>query len=90
MMSCRRPQRVPDDVERVLDGVRRRPESPWWVNDGIAERVHAVLVVIPGSISTKYEGGQREARDHQRVRTVSAWPDDSSAADGGHAQAETG
>ncbi|MCU0250537.1 MAG: AMP-binding protein [Vicinamibacterales bacterium] len=66
----------PDDVERVLDGVPGVRESAVvGVKDGSGERVHAVLVVDPGA---DLDGITRAANatlaDHQRVRTVSAWP----------------
>jgi long-chain acyl-CoA synthetase len=66
----------PDDVERVLDGVPGVRESAVvGVVDGSGERVHAVLVVDPG---VDLEGITRTANaalaDHQRIRTVSAWP----------------
>jgi len=66
----------PDDVERVLDGLAGVRESAVvGVVDGSGERVHAVLVVDPG---VDLEGTTRTANaalaDHQRIRTVSAWP----------------
>ena len=66
----------PDDVERVLDGVPGVRESAVvGVKDASGERVHAVLVVDPGA---DLDGITRAANatlaDHQRVRTVSAWP----------------
>ena len=66
----------PDDVERVLDGVPGVRESAVvGVTDASGERVHAVLVVDPGA---DLDGITRAANatlgDHQRVRTVSAWP----------------
>jgi long-chain acyl-CoA synthetase len=68
----------PDDVERVLDGVPGVRESAVvGVNDGSAERVHAVLVVDPGiDLDAVTRAANAKLADHQRVRTVSAWPDD--------------
>jgi long-chain acyl-CoA synthetase len=66
----------PEDVERVLDeqpGVRE--SAVVGAIDGAQERVHAVLVLDPG---TGMDGVIREAnarlQDHQRIRTSSVWP----------------
>jgi long-chain acyl-CoA synthetase len=66
----------PEDVERVLDeqpGVRE--SAVVGAVDGAQERVHAVLLVHPG---TDVDGVIREAnarlQDHQRIRTSSIWP----------------
>jgi len=66
----------PEDVERVLDeqpGVRE--SAVVGAIDAAQERVHAVLVVDPG---TDIDAVIREAnvrlQDHQRVRTWSIWP----------------
>ena len=66
----------PEDVERVLDeqpGVRE--SAVVGAIEGAQERVHAVLVVDPG---TNADAVIREAnaklQDHQRVRSSSLWP----------------
>jgi long-chain acyl-CoA synthetase len=66
----------PEDVERVLNelpGVRE--SAVVGVAEGAQERVHAVVVVDPG---TDLNGLVREAnaqlQDHQRIRTISEWP----------------
>ncbi len=66
----------PEDVERVLDeqpGVRE--SAVVGAIDGAQERVHAVLVLDPG---TDMDAVIREAnaklQDHQRIRTSSLWP----------------
>jgi long-chain acyl-CoA synthetase len=66
----------PDDVERVLDGVPGVRESAVvGVKDGSGERVHAVLVVEPGAeLDEIARLANAKLADHQRVRTVSAWP----------------
>jgi long-chain acyl-CoA synthetase len=66
----------PDDVERVLDGVPGVRESAVvGVKDGSGERVHAVLVVDPGAdLDQVTRAANAKLADHQRVRTVSAWP----------------
>jgi len=66
----------PDDVERVLDAVPGVRESAVvGVADGSGERVHAVVLADPG---VDLEGITRAANaalaDHQRIRTISAWP----------------
>jgi long-chain acyl-CoA synthetase len=68
----------PEDVERVLDGLPGVRESAVvGVAQGAEERVHAVLVIEPG---TDMQMIAREAnarlQDHQRVRALSAWPGD--------------
>jgi long-chain acyl-CoA synthetase len=66
----------PEDVEHVLNelpGVRE--SAVVGVTEGGQERVHAVLVVEPG---TDVGGVVREAnarlQDHQRIRGASVWP----------------
>jgi long-chain acyl-CoA synthetase len=68
----------PDDVERVLDAMPGVRESAVvGVKDGSAERVHAVLVVDPGTdLDEVTRAANAKLADHQRVRTVSAWSDD--------------
>jgi long-chain acyl-CoA synthetase len=68
----------PDDVERVLDGVPGvREAAVVGVTDGSGERVHAVLVVDPGAdLDGIARAANAKLADHQRVRTVSAWPGD--------------
>ena len=66
----------PDDVERVLDAVPGVRESAVvGIADGSGERVHAVVLADPG---VDLEGITRAANaalaDHQRIRTISAWP----------------
>jgi long-chain acyl-CoA synthetase len=66
----------PEDVERVLDELAGVRESAVvGVAEGAQERVHAVVVLEPGS---EPEAIVRDAnvrlQDHQRVRTVSVWP----------------
>jgi long-chain acyl-CoA synthetase len=66
----------PEDVERVLDDLPGVRESAVvGVTHGAEERVHAVLVIDPG---TDVEAIVREAntrlQDHQRIRAASAWP----------------
>jgi long-chain acyl-CoA synthetase len=66
----------PEDVERVLNDIGGVRESAVvGVAQGAEERVHAVLVLAPG---TEPDAVVRAAnallQDHQRVRTASAWP----------------
>ena len=80
----------PDDVERAIDAQAGVRESAvvGSVIDG-QERVHAVLVLEPG---TEAEGVVRAANqqllDHQRIRQFSIWTDRRSAAHRRHAQVE--
>jgi long-chain acyl-CoA synthetase len=68
----------PEDVERALTGVAgvRDAAVVGHVQDG-EERVHAVLVVAPG---TDPHAVMRDANarlgDHQKIRGVSVWPGD--------------
>ena len=66
----------PDDVERVLDAVPGVRESAVvGVKDGSGERVHAVVVVDAGTdLDEVVRSANAALADHQRVRTVSAWP----------------
>ncbi|MEZ5286793.1 MAG: 1-acyl-sn-glycerol-3-phosphate acyltransferase [Vicinamibacterales bacterium] len=65
----------PDDVERVLDGVTGVVESAVVGHqDGASERVHAVLVLEPGTDADAVVGLANAAlQDHQRIRGVSVW-----------------
>jgi long-chain acyl-CoA synthetase len=67
----------PEDVERVLDelpGVRE--SAVVGVTEGLHERVHAVLV-IDATVNPDVIVREANARlqEHQRIRTVSLWPD---------------
>jgi long-chain acyl-CoA synthetase len=65
----------PDDVERVLDAVPGVRESAVvGVDDGVGERVTAVLVVEPG-VAADHVVARANATlaEHQRVRTVLVW-----------------
>ena len=68
----------PEDVEQVLDilpGVRE--SAVVGVAEGAEERVHAVLVMEPGSdVHAIVRAANARLPDHQRVRTASAWPGD--------------
>jgi long-chain acyl-CoA synthetase len=66
----------PEDVERVLDALPGVRESAVvGASEGGQERVHAVLVVEPG---THADAVVRDANthllDHQRIRAASIWP----------------
>lgn len=69
----------PDDVERVIDGVEGVVESAVVAHreaGGSAERVHAVLVLEPGtSPEAVVAAANQQLQDHQRVRGVSVWPE---------------
>jgi long-chain acyl-CoA synthetase len=66
----------PEDVERVLDeqpGVRE--SAVVGAIDGAQERVHAVLVVDPGTdVDAVIRQANTRLQDHQRIRTTSIWP----------------
>jgi long-chain acyl-CoA synthetase len=66
----------PEDVERVLDeqpGVRE--SAVVGAVDGAQERVHAVLLVNPGTdIDAVIRATNARLQDHQRIRTSSVWP----------------
>jgi long-chain acyl-CoA synthetase len=66
----------PEDVERVLDeqpGVRE--SAVVGAVDGAQERVHAVLVLDPGSdMDAVIRAANARLQDHQRIRTSSLWP----------------
>jgi long-chain acyl-CoA synthetase len=65
----------PEDVERVLNDVPGVQESAVvGVAEGAQERVHAVLVVIPGTdVDQVVRAANARLQDHQRVRTASVW-----------------
>ena len=66
----------PEDVERVLDaepGVRE--SAVVGAVEGAQERVHAVLVVDPGTdVDAVIRQSNARLQDHQRIRTSSIWP----------------
>ena len=66
----------PEDVERVLDeqaGVRE--SAVVGAIEGAQERVHAVLVVDPGTdADAVIRAANARLQDHQRIRTSSLWP----------------
>jgi long-chain acyl-CoA synthetase len=66
----------PEDVERVLDdqpGVRE--SAVVGAVNGAQERVHAVLVVEPGTdVDSVIREANARLQDHQRIRTSSIWP----------------
>jgi long-chain acyl-CoA synthetase len=66
----------PEDVERVLDEQRGVRESAVvGAIDGAQERVHAVLVVEPGTdVDAVIREANARLQDHQRIRTSSVWP----------------
>ncbi|MEQ1759791.1 MAG: AMP-binding protein [Vicinamibacterales bacterium] len=66
----------PEDVERVLDDTPGVKESAVvGVTSGTEERVHAVLVVEPGTdAEAVIRLANAQLQDHQRVRNVSVWP----------------
>lgn len=65
----------PDDVERVLDGIPGVRESAVvGVTAGGEERVHAVLVLDPGTEPNEVvRAANAQLQDHQRIRGVSVW-----------------
>ena len=66
----------PEDVERVLDEQPVVRESAVvGAIDGAQERVHAVLVVEPGTdVDAVIREANARLQDHQRIRTASVWP----------------
>jgi len=66
----------PEDVERVLNdfpGVK--DAAVVGVTDGGQERVHAVLLLEPGTRQDDViRAANAKLQDHQRVRTASVWP----------------
>ena len=67
----------PDDVERVVNAQPGVVDSAVvGVTRGGEERVHAVLVVEPGTdVHAVVRGANAALADHQRVRSISVWPD---------------
>jgi long-chain acyl-CoA synthetase len=66
----------PEDVERVVNEVAGVRESAVvGVADDAQERVHAVVVLEPGSDpETIVRQANARLQDHQRIRTISVWP----------------
>ena len=66
----------PEDVERALHEVLGVKESAVvGVAAGAEERVHAVLVLEPGTdVDAVVRGANGRLQDHQRIRTASVWP----------------
>jgi long-chain acyl-CoA synthetase len=63
----------PEDVERVLNGVEGVRESAVVGDD----RVHAVLVLVPGADPDNIvRTANIQLEDHQAIRGVSLWPGD--------------
>lgn len=66
----------PEDVESVLNqqpGVRE--SAVVGVTEGAQERVHAVLLVDPGTDpNAVVRDANAQLQDHQRIRTSSVWP----------------
>ena len=67
----------PDDVERVLNSAKGVVDSAVvGAIDGAVERVHAVLVLDPGSDpETLIRDANATLADHQRIRGFSIWTD---------------
>ena len=67
----------PDDVERVLSAIPGVSESAVvGVDDGVGERVTAVLVVEPGvAADAVVAAANATLAEHQRVRTALVWTD---------------
>ena len=65
----------PEDVERVLNAVAGVKESAVvGIAEGAQERVHAVVVVEPGTdLDQVVRAANAQLQDHQRVRTASLW-----------------
>ena len=80
----------PEDVERALTaepGVKDAAVVGLNVNG--EERVHAVLVLAPGTdADSVVRGANAQLEDHQRVWSTSVWPGRVSAPDGWHAEAQ--
>ena len=66
----------PEDVERVLNALPGVKESAVvGVAEGAQERVHAVVVVEPGTdVDALVRDANARLQDHQRIRTISVWP----------------
>jgi long-chain acyl-CoA synthetase len=67
----------PEDVEKVLNRISGVTDSAVvGVSVGGAERVHAVLVVAPGTnVEAVVRGANRELADHQKIWRALVWPD---------------
>ena len=76
----------PDDVERALNGRKgviesavvgtRATEGSTRATEGTEERVHAVLVLDPGTdAETVIREANAQLADHQRIRSFSIWDD---------------
>jgi len=65
----------PDDVERVLNGVAGvRDSAVVGLSEGGDERVHAVLVLDPGTaVDDVLRQANTHLADHQRIRTAAVW-----------------
>ena len=68
----------PEDVERVLDAVPGVRESAVvGIAEGAQERVHAVVVLEPGTdAEAVVRAANTQLADHQRIRAASTWPGD--------------
>jgi long-chain acyl-CoA synthetase len=66
----------PEDVERVLNEIGGvRDSAVVGVTQGAEERVHAVLVLEPGTDKDAIvREANRHLQDHQRIRAASIWP----------------
>jgi long-chain acyl-CoA synthetase len=66
----------PEDVERVLDAVPGvRDSAVVGVSEGAQERVHAVLLLEPGTdADAVVRAANGQLQDHQRIRSTSVWP----------------
>ena len=66
----------PDDVERAVNAQPGVADSAVvGVTRGGEERVHAVVVVEPGTeVDAVVRGANAALADHQRVRSISVWP----------------
>jgi long-chain acyl-CoA synthetase len=68
----------PEDVERALDaqpGVRESAVVGAAAPGSTAERVHAVLVVEPGTnVDDVVRAANAQLGDHQRIRAAAVWP----------------
>ena len=67
----------PEDVERAVNNVSGVRESAVvGVSSGGEERVHAVIVLEPGADPDAIvREANRRLEDHQRIRSVSVWPE---------------
>lgn len=67
----------PDDVERVLNEQAGVTESAVVASvEGSTERVHAVLVLAPGTnAETVVQASNAHLAEHQRIRSFSVWTD---------------